>query len=185
MNAVYDEFKKDFFPGENVHVFFQDGEQFFGQIREKAKSVIELLHESSPSRLDTGCTADLCSCDSTCPSAGASKDAGGPSGEGEGVGDVPPAFIVGSAAGVTAGEAGEVTEAVWNGSGYDGEDLVPLVGPSSLHWHAAMGLLLAASESSSGDCRLEVDMRSSFPANAKLCAVRPVRIRAGVTSRNE
>ncbi len=40
MNAVYDEFKKDFFPGESVHVFFPDGEHFWGQIREKAKCVI-------------------------------------------------------------------------------------------------------------------------------------------------
>ncbi|TKA59571.1 hypothetical protein B0A55_11284 [Friedmanniomyces simplex] len=48
VNAVYDEFKKDFFPGENVHVFFPDGEQFFGQIREKAKSVIELLFKMCP-----------------------------------------------------------------------------------------------------------------------------------------
>ncbi|TKA81299.1 hypothetical protein B0A55_02865 [Friedmanniomyces simplex] len=44
VNAVYDEFKKDFFPGENVHVFFPDGEHFWGQIREKAKSVIEQLY---------------------------------------------------------------------------------------------------------------------------------------------
>ena len=34
---MYDEFKKDFFPGEVVHVFFDDGDQFWGQIREKAK----------------------------------------------------------------------------------------------------------------------------------------------------
>ncbi|KAK1077224.1 hypothetical protein LTR33_008264 [Friedmanniomyces endolithicus] len=40
VNAVYDEFKKDFFPGESVHVFFPDGEHFWGQIREKAKCVM-------------------------------------------------------------------------------------------------------------------------------------------------
>ncbi|KAK5737505.1 hypothetical protein LTS12_025882 [Elasticomyces elasticus] len=45
VNAVYDEFKKDFFPGETVHVFFPDGEQFWGQIREKAKSVNDLLRK--------------------------------------------------------------------------------------------------------------------------------------------
>ena len=37
MSAVFDEFKKDFFPGENVHVFFEDGDNFTGLIREKAK----------------------------------------------------------------------------------------------------------------------------------------------------
>ncbi|KAK4561720.1 hypothetical protein LTR86_004399 [Recurvomyces mirabilis] len=37
VSAVFDEFKKDFFPGENVHVFFEDGDNFTGLIREKAK----------------------------------------------------------------------------------------------------------------------------------------------------
>ena len=37
MNAVYDEFKRDFFPGEHVTVTMDDGEQLTGVIREKAK----------------------------------------------------------------------------------------------------------------------------------------------------
>ena len=38
MNSVYDEFKRDFFPGEEVIVLFDDsGEQLPGVIREKAK----------------------------------------------------------------------------------------------------------------------------------------------------
>ena len=38
MNAVYDEFKRDFFPGEHVIVFVeQENEQYAGVIREKAK----------------------------------------------------------------------------------------------------------------------------------------------------
>jgi hypothetical protein len=37
VTAVYDEFKKDFFPGESVTVYFEDGDSFEGLIREKAK----------------------------------------------------------------------------------------------------------------------------------------------------
>ncbi len=38
MNAVYDEFKRDFFPGEHVTVLMEhDNEQVTGVIREKAK----------------------------------------------------------------------------------------------------------------------------------------------------
>ena len=34
---MFDEFKKDFFPGEDVLIIFDDGEQMDGVIREKAK----------------------------------------------------------------------------------------------------------------------------------------------------
>lgn len=37
VSSVFDEFKKDFFPGEHVSVVFDDGEQIEGIIREKAK----------------------------------------------------------------------------------------------------------------------------------------------------
>ncbi|KAK5135513.1 hypothetical protein LTR08_005148 [Meristemomyces frigidus] len=37
VSSVFDEFKKDFFPGEDVLVIFDDGEQMGGVIREKAK----------------------------------------------------------------------------------------------------------------------------------------------------
>ncbi|KAK4546697.1 hypothetical protein LTR36_001915 [Oleoguttula mirabilis] len=37
VSSVFDEFKKDFFPGEDVLVIFDDGEQMEGVIREKAK----------------------------------------------------------------------------------------------------------------------------------------------------
>ncbi|KAI7646470.1 hypothetical protein KC318_g19301, partial [Hortaea werneckii] len=37
VSSVFDEFKKDFFPGEEVLVVFDDGEQMEGVIREKAK----------------------------------------------------------------------------------------------------------------------------------------------------
>jgi hypothetical protein len=37
VNAVYDEFKRDFFPGEHVTILMDDGEQLSGIIREKAK----------------------------------------------------------------------------------------------------------------------------------------------------
>lgn len=37
VNHVFDEFKKDFFPGEDVTIVFDNGEQVEGVIREKAK----------------------------------------------------------------------------------------------------------------------------------------------------
>ncbi|KAK4502393.1 hypothetical protein PRZ48_005818 [Zasmidium cellare] len=37
VNVVYDEFKHDFFPGEEVLVVLDEGEQYVGSIREKAK----------------------------------------------------------------------------------------------------------------------------------------------------
>ncbi|KAK5108791.1 hypothetical protein LTR62_007851 [Meristemomyces frigidus] len=49
VGAVFDEFKKDFFPGESVHVFFEDGENFTGLIREKAKfPMIRQVHQEKP-----------------------------------------------------------------------------------------------------------------------------------------
>nr|POE59377.1 imitation switch two complex protein 1 [Quercus suber] len=37
VNTIFDEFKRDFYPGEEVTVTFDDGEQYNGMIREKAQ----------------------------------------------------------------------------------------------------------------------------------------------------
>ena len=149
------------------------------------KSAAYDLCENSPSGLVAGCTADVPSCELSCPSVDTSEVT-----DGLNVGEVDvdnpvPTFSVASAAGVVTGEAGDTTEAVWRGSRSAGRASAPPVGPFSLRSNAVVGLSHTAPEPRFGDGRLKVIMCSSSSSEAQLCADWPVGLWAGVASGDE